>query len=136
MTTTQVTVIETLFPYTNEMLQAHLISGKRTEFPDLNYVSRECAKSIRCADGFTVSLQASNFHYCSPREIDCHEYYEIEIGFPSEAEELWMEYAENKDEPTGTVYGYVPVELVLEVLNRHGGVVVSESSTDRVGAFE
>ena len=129
MTTTQVTTPKILFPYTNKMLQAHLISGKRTEVPDLDYVSRALAKSIRCADGFTVSLQASTYHYCSPRETDCNGYYEIEIGFPSEKEELWMEYAENKDEPTGTVYAYVPVELVLEVLNKHGGVVVSESST-------
>lgn len=124
-TTNQVTTLETLFPYTNEMLQAHLRSGKVTEVKELGYKSRSPATGIRCADGFTVSLQASQYHYCSPRQDDCEDYYSIEIGFPSEAEESWLEYAENGEEPTDTVYGYVSVDLVLEVLNKHGGVVVS-----------
>jgi len=126
--------VNVLFPYTNEMLQAHLRSGKVIEAA--GYKSRSTAKGIQCADGFTVSLQASKYHYCYPREDDCVEYYEVEIGFPSEVEELWLEYAEQPEEPTGTVYGYVPVELVLQVLNEHGGVVISESSTNGVGAFE
>jgi hypothetical protein len=31
-------------------------------------------------------------------------------------------YADNGDDPTGTIYGYVPIELVEEVLKQHGGI--------------
>lgn len=34
-----------------------------------------------------------------------------------------MEYAENPDEPTDTVYGYVPVSVVEAVINSRGGIV-------------
>ena len=34
-----------------------------------------------------------------------------------------MEYAENPDDPTDTVYGWVPVEVVEAVVNNHGGIV-------------
>ena len=32
-----------------------------------------------------------------------------------------MEYAENPDHPTGTVYGWVPVEVISEVIAKRGG---------------
>ena len=37
-----------------------------------------------------------------------------------------MQYAEDKDEPTATVYGYVPVDTVYLLLTKHGGVVSGE----------
>ena len=33
-----------------------------------------------------------------------------------------MEYAEDADNPTGTVYGWVPVEVVDAVIAAHGGI--------------
>ena len=77
---------------------------------------------IECNDGFSMSVQGgTSFHYCTPRE-NVNEYEEVEIGFPSEKEELIMQYAENKDEPTDTVYGYVPIETVEAVVEKHGGI--------------
>ena len=32
-----------------------------------------------------------------------------------------MEYAEDHDRPTGTVYSFVPHEVVHEVIMKHGG---------------
>jgi hypothetical protein len=32
-----------------------------------------------------------------------------------------MEWAETPSNPTGTVYGWVPVEVVMEVISSHGG---------------
>lgn len=33
-----------------------------------------------------------------------------------------MAYAENPDEPCDTVYGYVPVEIVCQLVEKHGGI--------------
>ena len=35
-----------------------------------------------------------------------------------------MEYVEDYDNPTYTVYAYVPVEVVQEVIEKHGGIKV------------
>ena len=81
---------------------------------------------LHCNDGFSMSVQAHEYNYCSPRvkpeETDC--YYQVEVGFPSEREELLMEYVEDYDNPTDTVYGYVPVGVVQEVIEKHGGIKV------------
>jgi len=98
-------------------LQDHLKSGEEIGFGSLR---RPC-KKIVCADGFTVSVQASTSHYCTPRDND-GPYSEVELGYPSEPVEAWMEYAEHSDRPTMTVYGYVPIEVVEVVLEYHGGV--------------
>jgi hypothetical protein len=79
---------------------------------------------VVCADGFTMSVQASRFHYCSPRN-DEGPYAAFEVGFPSEKCEELMPYAESADNPTGTVYGWVPAEVVDEVIRNHGGIVVN-----------
>jgi len=79
---------------------------------------RKNAPHIVCADGFNMSVQVSEAHYCTPRVNDAEWYTAMEIGYPSEAEPLIMEYAGDKDE---TVYGYVPVEVIDAVIDKHGG---------------
>jgi len=76
---------------------------------------------IICQDGFNMSVQGSSGHYCSPRETQDW-YNEMEIGYPSAKEDDLMPFAENSDEPTNTVYGYVPCEIIEEVIKRHGGI--------------
>ena len=77
---------------------------------------------ITCADGLKLSVQASFSHYCSPRD-SVGPWTAVEIGYPSERVEEFMEYAENPDDPTETVYGWVPVEVVEAVVNSRGGIV-------------
>ena len=79
---------------------------------------------IECADGFTMSAQASEYHYCSPRLTAAHPYAEVEVGYPSERCESLMPYAEDADAPTQTVYGWVPVTIVEQLIDLHGGVAV------------
>jgi len=86
---------------------------------------------IICADGFTVSVQASLTHYCSPRD-NYGPYSEVELGFPSQEEPDIMDWAEDPDAPTGTVYGYVPVTVVAAVIDKHGGI--DRNATLRGGA--
>ena len=37
-----------------------------------------------------------------------------------------MPFADEVDNPTETVYGYVPVQIVTNVLAKHGGIVDGE----------
>ena len=82
-------------------------------------------KRVVCADGFTMSVQADDFTYCLPRN-DEGPYTAVEIGFPSDREELIIDWAEDKASPTQTVYGYVPSHIVSLVLAKHGGMVEGE----------
>jgi hypothetical protein len=76
---------------------------------------------IVCNDGFDMSVQGSVGHYCNPRKTQDW-YNEMEIGFPNQEEELIMQYAEQENDPCGTVYGYVPCDIIQKVIEKHGGI--------------
>ena len=83
-------------------------------------------KNVVCKDGFTMSVQAGETQYCHPRETGADKYTEVEIGFPNRPEDLLLEFAEDGDRPTETVYPYVPAPLVTLVIAKHGGMVSGE----------
>lgn len=81
---------------------------------------------IICADGFSISVQASQSSYSSPREDYPGCKYElVECGYPSsDPGEPLRGYQESlNSDPTMDVYPYVPVEVVKELINDHGGAV-------------
>jgi hypothetical protein len=95
-----------------------------SEFVKKTFVEKHgfCMRPILiCNDGFKMSVQGSRTHYCSPRST-VEAYSEMEIGFPSEQEDLIMEYAESPETPTDTVYGYVPCDIIQSVIEKHGGI--------------
>lgn len=50
------------------------------------------------------------------------EYTACECGMPSTREELLIPYMESAgDEPTGAIYPYTPVEVIEQVIAKHGG---------------
>jgi hypothetical protein len=75
---------------------------------------------IKCADGFKMSVQASKHHYCSPRD-SAGPWKTVEVGFPSAKVDVLMPYAEEAERPTETVYGYVPLDLVVQAIAEHDG---------------
>lgn len=80
---------------------------------------QEVRPHVYCKDGFCMSVQAGDGLYCTPRaNLENGEYETCEIGFPNQKEELLMQYAEDSEEPTETVYGYVPVALVEQVIKK------------------
>ena len=83
-------------------------------------------RQVVCADGFTMSVQAFAGGYCTPRIDGADKYEEVEVGYPSHREELLMAWAEEPDKPTQTVYAYVPVQVVTNVIAKHGGIVDGE----------
>ena len=108
--------------------------------PDLNESPQHTRAAVLCKDGFIMSVQASNYHYCTPRINDAEGYLEVEIGYPRQREPLIDEYVEgfglwiecgdndyeftnNDYDFTNAVYPYVPAEVVIEVIMKHGGMV-------------
>lgn len=104
------------------MVNEYLTSQR--DFQDERVLSNDSfplAKRVTCADGFSLSVQATWGSYCSPRSNVGH-WYSVEVGFPSAKPELIMQYAEQAEIPTQTVYGYVPIELVEQLIELHGGI--------------
>lgn len=75
-----------------------------------------------CDDGYSISIQANEYTYCMPRVHDAEEYESVELGYPSQEDELINDYADCDEDYTKTVYGYVPVEVVNELIEKHGGI--------------
>jgi hypothetical protein len=81
-------------------------------------------KPLACADGTTMSIQASSGHYCLPRVTleSFSGYSDVEIGFPTREISCIKEFAERNEDYTDTVYPYVPMDVVLNAVNGCGGI--------------
>ena len=74
-----------------------------------------------CNDGFEMSVQAHRGAYCDP-DNDIGPWTSLEIGYPNRKERLLMPFAEDPEEPTNTVYSYVPQNILWDVILKHGGL--------------
>lgn len=83
-------------------------------------------KRVVCADGFSMSVQASDSAYCEPRMSGAASYSEVEVGYPSAKEPDLMRWVESPNRPTDTVYAYVPSSVVRAVIEKHGGMIDGE----------
>ena len=94
----------------------------------MNYFSKDLAPKMKLADGTTLSVQASETHYCSPRFHSVIEYTKVEVGYPSREIPEIMEFGEfyNDPPPTSTVYAYVPVDILNAVIEKAGGIIDDE----------
>lgn len=91
---------------------------------------------IHCNNGFNFSVQGGSGMYSTPRKND-KEFMAMEIGFPSHVEELILEFAEDRDNPTDTVYSYVDNTIIQEVIDKHGGINVEKTmGFDKVEVIE
>ncbi len=80
-------------------------------------------RRLVCKDGFNMSVQDEDFNYCDE--------YTVEIGTPSEVEPLILCYAEDAINPTETIYGFVPLDEVEAVIQKHGGLEeINENMAD------
>ena len=84
---------------------------------------------IVCSDGFEMSVQVGYSLYSEPKKV-AKRYSEVEIGYPSEREPLLEKYVESffvTPDFTDSIYPYVPVKVVNEVLKKHGGIDMTET---------
>lgn len=91
---------------------------------------RKHLKRVVCEDGFSVSVQASDFNYCSPRN-NVGPWGCVECGFPTSKDPVLEEWAEDpgaeiEGGQVQTVYGWVPSEVILKVIESHGGMISGE----------
>ena len=89
----------------------------------------EHVPQIKCADGFKLSVQASNMHYCNPRN-SIGPWSLVEVGFPSRKVTSFLPYIDGGKHtaPTKTVYGFVPIDLVVQAIADHGGFAAAQVS--------
>jgi hypothetical protein len=74
---------------------------------------------IVCADGFSMSVQAHEGSYCTPRRV---RYMEGRFPNAHPSHQLAV-YAENRDDLCETVYPYVPRKVFEREFELHGGIV-------------
>ena len=80
-----------------------------------DYINRD---RIVCVDGFSFSVQCGAGMHSKPRE-QSDKYLSMEIGFPSEPQPE-LDSGDN-------VFGYIEVEIIQKIINRHGGIDVEKS---------
>lgn len=109
---------------TNEFLREHYIPNKHGK-----YVPRPRAK---CADGYSVSIQAGSGAgvRCWPNE-DTDKFTHVALDMPSCVDEELLPYRYDLDDPEEIFYFFVPIEVMDKVLEKHGGIV----GTETVGEF-
>ena len=119
----------------NEFIQKNLkVINHNTNPLMMNHMTSSKLPKIICSDGFEMSVQVGFSLYSTPKKV-AKRYTAVEIGFPSEHEQLIEEFAETFYEEDGedvtdytdTVYPYVPVKIVDKVLKKHGGIDLIET---------
>lgn len=101
------------------------------------YPKRSVNRRIVCADGYTVSVQASSMHYANDshpsgeaaywRGMDpeiAYPFVTFEIGNPStdpEPASVWDEF------DNGGTWAWVPRQAVVDLLDLHGGATAWEA---------
>ena len=117
----------------NEFIKNNLKVNVLSEDPLMKHMMTSSRlPHIVCADGFSMSVQVGYSLYSTPKKI-AKRYSAVEIGYPSEPEELIKEYAEfapfdeDTTDYTDTVYPYVPVSVVDKVLKKHGGINLTQT---------
>lgn len=101
---------------TVEKLQSHLNTAELELIP--GYFAKQQAKLVVCVDGTSLSVQASETHYCTPRNNQ-GPYSEVEVWCISPMPEpgLITEFDYSSEEPSA----YVPIEAVAQFIDAHGG---------------
>jgi hypothetical protein len=77
---------------------------------------------IVCKNGTELSVQASHFHYCTPKMNNDQfhgSYTHVEVGFPtSSPPDSWSEFRVSGNDD---IFARVPVQMVRDYIESHGG---------------
>lgn len=70
----------------------------------------------------SVSIQASECAYSNPRKANEEVYQEVELGYPDFdfTNSFINKYAEDKEKPRDSIYGYVPLKELAKELSKLG----------------
>lgn len=102
---------------TLEKLQAKLNYPSKEIMP--LFFHKDRAEVTVCGDGTSLSIQASEYHYSTPRD-NTGPYTEVEVWCVKATDGTSVtEFDYDEDEPSA----YVPIEQVAAFIDRHGGFV-------------
>jgi len=101
---------------TFDRLQKHLATEVNEWAP--GYFYKKQAVSVKCADGTTLSVQASKYHYCAPKEHH-GPYVAVEVWCIRNCPSYVIEFDYSDEGPSA----YVPIEDVVRFINNHGGMI-------------
>lgn len=77
-----------------------------------------------CKSGLSLSIQASRWHYCSPKQDNASSYTTVEVGFPErDGKPVRLRSLGPAESRRSAVWAYVPVEALDRLLKRNGGIV-------------
>lgn len=91
------------------------------EYLSVKTIEGYLVRCIECADGTLLSVQTSRCHYCSPRDDKgpwCKVEVMVQVG---SAPKSWREW---EDGDGSKLYGYIPIERVVALINRRGGTTL------------
>jgi hypothetical protein len=83
-----------------------------------------CLPRVYAKDGFNISIQCRNGNYCDSENgtrTFGFDWKLVEWGFPSEPIDGKKYNAEDEENTTDTVGGYVPMEDIESLIEEHGG---------------
>jgi len=106
-------------PETSAEILQKLLNGNRiSRSAQLKTIPRLCF-----ASGQSMSVQASDFHACLPRRLH-GPYTHVEVGLPSIAMPELMPFIQHEDRipPEKSIYPYVPIEVVMDIIVEQGGL--------------
>lgn len=99
--------------YTNDWLAAQ--KAGKTGY------SRTVVPHITCKDGTALSVQASDAHYCSPKD-DNGPWTSVEVWCIRAPSGRTVHPRSFGNGGRSDPYGWVPVEIVDKFIKRHGGL--------------
>lgn len=106
-----------------DWVNQHLKATRKMETTTGGYTFQRIREKAKCVSGLEISIQASDGHYCTPRVTDAPLYTHVEVGFPPYRIAQLMAFAEDREKPTETVYGWVPIHIMNDIIDAHGGLI-------------
>lgn len=93
-------------------------SGVKNELG--SFIKNQLFEELNLNDGMSLSVQASSNHMCCPRETirNNYKYEEVEVY----SHGVYINELVNYASETRFTYGYVPVEIMEELVEKHGGI--------------
>lgn len=96
----------------------HLVAGWAFIVGDYKVL----APVVECADGTCLSVQASKFHGCLPKD-DFGPYQAVEVYLLTEECIIPAEWTLYQSQWDANLFGWIPVEAVRAFIASHGGQV-------------
>ena len=104
---------------------------------------KECdsvTERIVCRDGYGFYCQANESVHCNPRKSNAFPYSSVELGYPTEKDNLINTYGKLQadcdvimsggEKRIECIYPYVPVKTVIKLIKKHGGFKDGPSKAD------